>query len=295
MIPLGGTDYPSSPLDEVAAPVSVHKVQASRADGWGKPPRWKLKLGNNNKDIRELPDVARARFGLGGRRLVLPPVSGKPQPPAFDFHMKAGVQWPRLRIKTPEESYMDAERPRRVMRVPTRSPEWHAMSGVTRQAMRLTAEMNKLSFDDVAKVRELFSELTGRKVDDTFILIPPFYSAYGRDIRVGHKVFINQCCTIYDMGGVDIADRVMIGPNVSIITSGHPLQPSERRAYIEAKPIVIEENVWIAAGATILGGVTVGENSVVAAGAIVTKDVPPNSFVAGVPAKIVRSLEDNPG
>jgi acetyltransferase-like isoleucine patch superfamily enzyme len=97
------------------------------------------------------------------------------------------------------------------------------------------------------------------------------------------------------MGGVDIGDRVMIGPNVSIITSGHPLLPSQRRAYIEAKPIAIEENVWIAAGATILGGVTVGENSVIAAGAVVTKDVPPNSFVAGVPAKIIRSLEEDPG
>src|ERR1700733_12876410 len=130
---------------------------------------------------------------------------------------------------------MDAERPRRVMRVPTRSPEWHAMSGVTRQAMRLTAEMNKLSFDDAAKVRELFSELTGRKVDDTFTLIPPFYSAYGLDIRIGRRVFINQCCTLYDMGGVDIADLVMIGPNVNIITTGHPVEPSLRRAYIEGK------------------------------------------------------------
>jgi acetyltransferase-like isoleucine patch superfamily enzyme len=137
--------------------------------------------------------------------------------------------------------------------------------------------------------------LTGRKVDDTFILIPPFYCAYGLDIRVGHKVFINQCCTLYDMGGVDIADHVMIGPNVNIITTGHPLAPSQRRAYVEAKPIAIEKNVWIATGATILGGVTVGENSVVAAGAVVTKDVPPNSFVAGVPAKVIRSLEENPG
>ncbi|MGA8899831.1 sugar O-acetyltransferase [Bradyrhizobium sp.] len=190
---------------------------------------------------------------------------------------------------------MDTERPRRAVRVATRSAEWDAMSGVTRQAMRVTAEMNKLSFDDVARVRELFSELTGRKVDDTFILIPPFYSAYGRDIRVGHKVFINQCCTLYDMGGVDIGDRVMIGPNVNIITTGHPLEVSRRRAYVEGRPIIIEENVWIATGATILGGVTVGENSVVGAGAVVTKDVPPNSFVAGVPAKVIRSLEENPG
>jgi acetyltransferase-like isoleucine patch superfamily enzyme len=190
---------------------------------------------------------------------------------------------------------MDAERPFVTKRVQIPSPEWDAASSAIRRAMRLTAELNKLSFDDVAKVRELFSELTGQKVDDTFILIPPFYSAYGLDIRVGHRVFINQCCTLYDLGGVDIADDVMIGPNVNIITTGHPLEPSQRRARVEASPIVIEKNVWIATGATIIGGVTVGENSVVAAGAVVTKDVPPNSFVAGVPARVIRSLEENPG
>jgi acetyltransferase-like isoleucine patch superfamily enzyme len=95
------------------------------------------------------------------------------------------------------------------------------------------------------------------------------------------------------MGGVDIGDLVMIGPNVSIITMGHPLEPSQRRASIEAKPIVIKKNVWIAAGATIVGGVTVGENSVVGAGAVVTKDVPPNSFVGGNPARVIRSLEED--
>jgi acetyltransferase-like isoleucine patch superfamily enzyme len=85
----------------------------------------------------------------------------------------------------------------------------------------------------------------------------------------------------------------MIGPNVNIITAAHPLQPSKRRAYVEGKPIVIETNVWIATAATILGGVTVGENSVVGAGAVVTKDVPANSFVAGVPARVIRPLDVN--
>jgi len=187
---------------------------------------------------------------------------------------------------------MDVERPVSIKRVPIRSPEWDAAATAIKRAMRLTAELNKLTFDDAAKVREIFSQLTGRIVDDTFALIPPFYSAYGLDIRVGRKVFINQCCTIYDMGGVDIADQVMIGPNVNIITSGHPVEISERRAYVESKPIVIERNVWIAAGVTIIGGVTVGQNSVIAAGSVVTKDVPANSLVAGVPAKVIRSLEE---
>jgi acetyltransferase-like isoleucine patch superfamily enzyme len=189
---------------------------------------------------------------------------------------------------------MDAASSLRAKRVKIPSPEWDAASSAIRRAMRLTAELNKLSFDDAAKVRAIFSELIGRAVDETFNLIPPFYTAGGLEIRVGRRVFINQCCTIYDMGGVDIADLVMIGPNVNIITAGHPLKPSQRRAYVEAKPIVIERNVWIATAATILGGVVVGENSVVAAGAVVTKDVPPNSFVAGVPAKVIRSLDENP-
>ena len=91
----------------------------------------------------------------------------------------------------------------------------------------------------------------------------------------------------------DIADDVMIGPNVSIITSGHPVEPSRRRAFVIAKPIVIQRNVWIAAGATIIGGVTVGENSVVAAGSVVTKDVPPNTLVGGNPARVIRSIGDD--
>ena len=175
-------------------------------------------------------------------------------------------------------------------RVQTHSPEWDVTANDVRRAMRLTGELNKLSFDDAEKIRAIFIELTGQNVDETFKLIPPFYTSGGLEIRVGHKVFINQCCTIYDMGGVDIADLVMIGPNVNIITSSHPLNVADRRAYVEAKPIVIERNVWIATAATILGGVTVGENSVVAAGAVVTKDVPANSFVAGVPAQFIRSL-----
>jgi acetyltransferase-like isoleucine patch superfamily enzyme len=190
---------------------------------------------------------------------------------------------------------MDAEGSVLAKRMQIPSPEWDATAKAVKRAMRLTAELNKLSLDDGAKVRELFSELTGRNVDDTFILIPPFYSAYGLDIRVGRKVFINQCCTLYDMGGVDIADHVMIGPNVNIITTGHPLEPSKRRAYVEAKPIVIEKNVWIAAGATIIGGVTIGENSVIGAGSVVTKDVPANAFVAGAPSKVIRLLEEPSG
>jgi acetyltransferase-like isoleucine patch superfamily enzyme len=166
------------------------------------------------------------------------------------------------------------------------------MSASVKRAMAITANLNRLTFNDAVEVRALFSELIGKKVDDSFLLIPPFDATGGLDTRVGRNVFINQNCTFYDLGGLDIADDVMIGPNVSLITSGHPLEPSHRRACVVAKPIVIERNVWIAAAATIIGGVTVGENSVVAAGAVVTKDVPPNTLVGGNPARVIRSIGD---
>jgi len=170
------------------------------------------------------------------------------------------------------------------------TPESAAMLSNVKRAMAITAALNRLTFNDADEIRALFGQLIGKKVDESFLLIPPFYTAGGDEIRVGHNVFINQNCTFYDLGGLDIADDVMIGPNVSIIAASHPLEPSRRRGATIGKPIVIERNVWIAAGATIIGGVTVGENSVVAAGSVVTKDVPPNTLVGGNPAQIIRSL-----
>lgn len=172
----------------------------------------------------------------------------------------------------------------------SRTPESAAMVANVRRATAITARLNRLTFDDTDEVRVLFSELIGNRVDDSFLLIPPFYTVGGDQIRIGRNVFINQNCTFYDLGGLDIADDVLIGPNVSIITAGHPLEPSQRRSVTIGKPIAIERNVWIAAGATIIGGVTVGENSVVAAGSVVTRDVPPNTLVGGNPARLIRSI-----
>lgn len=171
-----------------------------------------------------------------------------------------------------------------------RTPESAAMLANVKRAMAITANLNRLTFNEADEVRALFGELIGRKVDDSFLLIPPFYTTGGTNISVGRNVFVNQNCTFYDLGGLDLADDVMIGPNVSLITSGHPVEPSRRRAAVVAKPIVIGRNVWIAAGATVIGGVTIGENSVVAAGSVVTKDVPPNTLVGGNPARAIRSI-----
>jgi len=172
-----------------------------------------------------------------------------------------------------------------------RTPESAKMVAAVKRAGMITAALNRLTFDDADEVRALFSELIGQPVDNSFLLIPPFYTSGGDEIRVGRNVFINQNCTFYDLGGLHIADDVMIGPNVSIITSGHPLDPAQRRSVTFGKRIVIERNVWIAAGATIIGGVTVGENSVVAAGSVVTGDVPPNSLVGGNPARFIRLVD----
>ena len=105
------------------------------------------------------------------------------------------------------------------------------------------------------------------------------------------KSAFNQNCTFYALADISIGDDVMIGPNVSLITSEHPVAPSQRRAWLLGEPIVIEKGVWIAARATIIGGVTIGEDSVVAAGSVVTRDVPANTLVAGNPARVIRSIE----
>lgn len=173
------------------------------------------------------------------------------------------------------------------------TPEARLVYRQVQRAVRLTGELNRLPYDDAADIRQLWSELTGRPVDETFHLIPPVYCEQGLNVRVGRNVFINQGCTLSDIGGITIGDDVMLGPNVSLITSGHPLDPATRRKVILASPIVLERNVWVGAGATVLHGVTVGVDAVVAAGAVVTQNVPAATVVAGVPARVVRSVHDD--
>ncbi len=136
----------------------------------------------------------------------------------------------------------------------------------------------------------MLTELTGRELDPSVRVLSPFYTDTGRNLRFGRNVFVNHGCTAMDLGGIDIGDDVVIGPNVQLISSGHPLDPATRRRSITTAPIRIGRGVWIAAGATVLQGVTVGDDAVVAAGAVVTKDVPPRTLVAGVPAQVIRAL-----
>jgi acetyltransferase-like isoleucine patch superfamily enzyme len=176
-------------------------------------------------------------------------------------------------------------------KIPVRTDRSRAFAADVERAMAITARLNRLTYADQDEVRALFEDLTRRKVGEHFRLIPPFFTDCGERIAIGDRVFINQNCTFYSLADIRIGDDVLIGPNVSLITSGHPVAPSERRAFLIGKPIVIERGVWIAAGATIIGGVTVGENSVVAAGSVVTQDVPPNCLAAGNPATVIRSIE----
>jgi len=173
-----------------------------------------------------------------------------------------------------------------------RSPEAQAAFRRVPKAIALTERLNRIPYADGAAIRAAWHELTGQPVDESFRLIPPFFTEHGLHIRVGRDVFINQNCTLMDIGGIELGDEVMLGPGVNLISTGHALHPAQRRSRITGAPIRIGRNVWICAGATVLQGVTVGENSVIAAGAVVTHDVPAGVLVAGVPARVIRRVDD---
>lgn len=164
------------------------------------------------------------------------------------------------------------------------------MHGVSQEALRLTAEING-SYHTPEELRTLFSQLIGRPVDETFGLFPPFYTDCGKNIHIGRHVFINMGCKFQDQGGIFIGDGALIGHNVVLATLNHADSPRDRATMLPA-PIRIGRNVWIGASATVLPGVTIGDGAIVAAGAVVTKDVPENTIVGGVPARIIRTINE---
>jgi len=166
-------------------------------------------------------------------------------------------------------------------------PEYPKIQGVVDRTIELSAQLNAST--SVDQIREQLSVIIGIKLDESTTVFVPFYTNFGRFIQIGKNVFINHACSFLDMGGITIEDDVLIGPKVNLITENHPLDPVNRRALI-TKPIVVKRKAWIGAAATILPGVTIGENAVVAAGAVVTTDVPANAIVGGVPAKVIKTL-----
>lgn len=174
----------------------------------------------------------------------------------------------------------------RLMRI--HSDEFQAMAERVLQVTELTSRLNLLPFDDEAGKAELFERILGKPLPPKATIYPPFYTDHGFNLDLGERVFINQNCTFLDYAGIRLGERVMIGPKVTFITIGHPVDPGERRLYLTGAPIDVAENVWIGAGATILPGVTIGRDAVIAAGAVVSDDVPPASLVTGGKATVRR-------
>lgn len=165
---------------------------------------------------------------------------------------------------------------------------------VMRKAWKVVLQTQKLSpalnvSSDINMMRERLGEIIGSPIDKSTTVFIPFYTNFGKHIKLGKNIFINHACTFLDMGGITIEDDVQIGPKVNLITENHPVDPSLRK-HLDLKSILIKRNAWIGAGATILPGVTIGENSIVAAGAVVNKDVPDNCIVGGVPAKVLKTI-----
>lgn len=165
------------------------------------------------------------------------------------------------------------------------SRKLHAIAGCAKlNALPVTEDDAR-----VKAIRELFGS-----VGKNPTVLPMFNCDNGKNIHVEENFLANYNVTILDIAPVTIGDYVMIGPNTSIITVNHPLSPSKRRQHIgQAKPVTIGRDVWIGANCTILPGVTIGNNVVIAAGAVVTKDVPDNCVAGGVPAKIIREINDD--
>lgn len=167
------------------------------------------------------------------------------------------------------------------------------MRGAAREAQRLTAEIN-CGYHTAEELKILFEELVGQRLDDAFALFPPFYTDFGKNILLGKNVFINSGCCFQDQGGITIGDNCLIGHQVVIATLNHDFEPS-MRACMTPAPVAIGRNVWIGSHATVLPGVTVGDNAVIAAGAVVTKDVPRDTVVGGVPARVIKNIYDRDG
>ncbi len=165
-------------------------------------------------------------------------------------------------------------------------PDLNAERQKTKELLRLY-NLN----ESVSERQTILQQLVGQ-IGQNSIIEPPFYCVYGQNISIGDHVYLNYQCIILDTNKVDIGNYVMIGPNVQIYASAHLLQAEARNLGLEiAKPIMIEDNVWLGGGAILLPGVRIGRNAVVGAGAVVSRSVLANTVVAGNPARVIRNIE----
>lgn len=171
--------------------------------------------------------------------------------------------------------------------IPFNDPQYGQIFEAVSRTIRLSVALNTST--DVDQIRERLSDIIGEPIDPSTTIFTPFHTNFGRFIQLGKNVFINHACSFLDLGGITIEDGVMIGPRVNIVSESHPLEPAKRQTLVLNR-VLIKRNAWIGAAATILPGVIIGENAVVAAGALVSKDVPDNAVVAGVPARVVKTL-----
>lgn len=176
-------------------------------------------------------------------------------------------------------------------RKPLNTEEIHQfMHDMSDEARRITFQLNT-AYRTQDEIRALLSDLFGYQVPRSFRVFPPFYTEFGKNIRVGNDVFINACCHFQDHGGVVLGDGCQIGHNVVFATLNDGLTPATRKNTYPAA-IVLGKNVWVGSNATILQGVTIGDNAVIGAGAVVNRDVAANTVVGGVPARFIKNIEE---
>ena len=168
--------------------------------------------------------------------------------------------------------------------------EWlESFRAICQETVKTCMEINSV-YHTPEELVELMSKLTGKPVDASFRMYPPFYADFGRNITFGKNVFVNASCKFQDQGGITIGDNCLIGHNAVLATINHALNPRENRK-ISYAPIKICSNVWLGANVTVTQGVTIGEWAVVAAGAVVTRDVAPYTIVGGIPAKFIKEVD----
>lgn len=161
------------------------------------------------------------------------------------------------------------------------------------RCLEILYDFNQTRPSEITKRQEIMKQLFAEVGEDCYIE-PPFHTNWGKHVHMGNNVYANFNLTLVDDTHIYIGDYVMFGPNVTVATAAHPIEPNLRRKQAEFNVAVhVGDNVWIGAGAVILPGITIGENSVIGAGSVVTKDIPANVVAVGNPCRILREIGEN--